>query len=94
MDDFWKKKKRILGFLCGCCSIYSMLPEMLRIAIHISSLSFFSFFLSPQPQEHIFLVSELLKENLYEYGKRLRHSAEPNYFTIPRLQKIAKQVLV
>jgi serine/threonine protein kinase len=45
-------------------------------------------------KEHIFLVSELLKENLYECGKRLRHAGEPSYFTIPRLQRVAKQVLV
>ncbi len=44
-------------------------------------------------KEHIFLVSELLKENLYEYSRQLRHAQQPSYFTLPRLQSIARQVL-
>ena len=43
-------------------------------------------------KEHIFLVSELLKYNLYEYKKMFRHE-EVDYFNMDRLKKIAKQVL-
>ena len=45
-------------------------------------------------KEHIFLVSELLKENLYDCAKRMRQAREPTYFTLPRVQRIAHQVLV
>jgi dual specificity tyrosine-phosphorylation-regulated kinase 2/3/4 len=34
-----------------------------------------------------------VRENLYEFGKYIRESGEPEYFTIPRLKKIMKQVL-
>jgi len=45
-------------------------------------------------KEHLFIVTELLRDNLYEYSKYNReHETEP-YFTIGRLQKIAQQVLV
>ncbi len=45
-------------------------------------------------KEHIFLVSELLKENLYDCAKRMRQAREPTYFTLPKVQRIAHQVLV
>jgi hypothetical protein len=44
-------------------------------------------------KEHLFLVSELLRENLYEFQRFLLESGQPSYFTIPRLKKIMKQVL-
>ncbi|KAJ1418813.1 kinase-like domain-containing protein, partial [Ochromonadaceae sp. CCMP2298] len=44
-------------------------------------------------QEHLFIVSELLKENLYEFGRFLRESDNEPYYTIPRLKRITKQVL-
>ena len=34
-----------------------------------------------------------VRENLYEFGKYIRESGEPEYFTIPRLKKIMKQVV-
>lgn len=44
-------------------------------------------------KEHVFLVCELLRDNLYEFGKYNReHETEP-YFTLPRLQKITRQIL-
>ncbi len=43
-------------------------------------------------REHLFIVSELLKENLYEFGKYVRDSRMEPYFTLPRLKKITKQV--
>lgn len=45
-------------------------------------------------KEHLFIVTELLKDNLYEYSKYNREHEEKPYFTIGRLQKIAYQVLV
>lgn len=44
-------------------------------------------------KEHLFLVTELLKDNLYEFQKFLMTGKEPAFFTLPRLQRIAKQVL-
>ena len=44
-------------------------------------------------QEHLILVTELLRANLYEFQKynRKQLGQEP-YFTLPRMQKIAIQV--
>ena len=44
-------------------------------------------------KEHLFLVSELLRENLYEFGKFVRESGDAPYFTLANLKKIAKQML-
>mmetsp|Transcript_15756 Transcript_15756/g.23682 ORF Transcript_15756/g.23682 Transcript_15756/m.23682 type:complete len:717 (-) Transcript_15756:295-2445(-) len=44
-------------------------------------------------KEHLFIVSELLRENLYEFGKYIRESGAKEYFTLPRLKKIMKQML-
>lgn len=44
-------------------------------------------------KEHLFLVTELLKDNLYEFQKYLRTLRQPNYFTMPRIQRVAKQCL-
>jgi Protein kinase domain len=44
-------------------------------------------------REHLFIVVELLKDNLYEFQKYLSDGGHPNYFTLPRIQRIAKQVL-
>ncbi|KAJ9454033.1 Dual specificity protein kinase pom1 [Diplonema papillatum] len=45
-------------------------------------------------KEHLFLVSELLRDNLYEFSKFIRTNRDPPYFTVQRLQKITKQVLI
>lgn len=45
-------------------------------------------------KEHLFIVTELLKDNLYEFSKYNREHEEKPYFTIGRLQKIAYQVLI
>jgi len=44
-------------------------------------------------KEHLFIVTELLKDNLYEYSKRNRETENFVYFTIGRLQKITTQIL-
>lgn len=44
-------------------------------------------------QEHLFLVCELLRANLYEFQKYQRENGDEPYFTPPRIQKIAIQVL-
>jgi hypothetical protein len=46
----------------------------------------------PPLQEHLFLVCELLRANLYEFQKFNRESGDPPYFTLGRIQKIAHQV--
>jgi hypothetical protein len=47
-------------------------------------------------KEHLILVTELLRENLYEFSKFVRNPAneQPRYFTIGVLQRIAYQLLV
>jgi serine/threonine protein kinase len=44
-------------------------------------------------KEHLFIVTELLKDNLYEYSKFNRENEDFIYFTLGRLQKITVQVL-
>eukprot|EP00741_Cyanophora_paradoxa_P005604 tig00000912_g5432.t1 len=44
-------------------------------------------------KEHLFIVCELLRDNLYEFSKYNRESGGDNYFTLPRLQKITWQCL-
>jgi serine/threonine protein kinase len=44
-------------------------------------------------KEHLFIVSELLKENLYEFGRFIRDHNMEAYYTLPRLKRISKQVL-
>jgi len=45
-------------------------------------------------KEHLFIVSELLRDNLYEFYKYNRTSGEEFYFTLERLKKISRQCLV
>ncbi len=45
----------------------------------------------PRPQEHLFLVCELLRANLYEFQKYNREAGDPLYFTLARVQSIARQ---
>lgn len=44
-------------------------------------------------KEHLFIVTELLRDNLYEYSKYNREVEKKLYFNVPRLQKITKQIL-
>ena len=44
-------------------------------------------------KEHLIIVTELLRDNLYEYSKYNREVEKKHYFDIPRLQKITKQIL-
>jgi hypothetical protein len=44
-------------------------------------------------REHLHLVTELLKDNLYEFQKYLFDAGQPPYFTLPRIQRIAVQCL-
>jgi len=44
-------------------------------------------------REHLIIVTELLRDNLYEYYKFNRESEEEPYFTLGRIQKVAYQVL-
>ncbi|KAK9841296.1 hypothetical protein WJX74_003374 [Apatococcus lobatus] len=44
-------------------------------------------------KEHLILVCELLRANLYEFQKYNRDSGEAPYFTLQRVQSIARQVL-
>lgn len=44
-------------------------------------------------QEHLIIVSELLKDNLYEFQKYIRDSGADPYFTLPNLRTIMTQCL-
>eukprot|EP00007_Cunea_sp_BSH-02190019_P005577 CAMPEP_0174233880 /NCGR_PEP_ID=MMETSP0417-20130205/3801_1 /TAXON_ID=242541 /ORGANISM="Mayorella sp, Strain BSH-02190019" /LENGTH=726 /DNA_ID=CAMNT_0015312169 /DNA_START=148 /DNA_END=2328 /DNA_ORIENTATION=- len=44
-------------------------------------------------KEHLFIVCELLRDNLYEFYKYNRESGSPMYFNFARLKLVAKQVL-
>merc|ERR1712072_412579 len=44
-------------------------------------------------KEHLIIVTELLRDNLYEFSKYNKESGEEPYFTLGRLQKIAYQIL-
>mmetsp|Transcript_13617 Transcript_13617/g.30973 ORF Transcript_13617/g.30973 Transcript_13617/m.30973 type:complete len:657 (+) Transcript_13617:75-2045(+) len=44
-------------------------------------------------KEHLIIVTELLRDNLYEFSKFNRESGADRYFTLGCLQKISKQVL-
>ncbi|WOL04815.1 Calcium-dependent protein kinase 13 [Canna indica] len=44
-------------------------------------------------QEHLFIVTELLRANLYEFQKYNRESGGEEYYTLPRIQAIARQCL-
>ncbi|KAJ0395359.1 hypothetical protein P43SY_000939 [Pythium insidiosum] len=44
-------------------------------------------------REHLIIVTELLRDNLYEFSKLLADRGHANYFTIPRLKKVACQIL-
>ncbi|CUG85687.1 protein kinase, putative [Bodo saltans] len=44
-------------------------------------------------KEHIFIVCELLRDNLYEFSKYNREQEAEFYFTLARVQHIARQVL-
>ncbi|KAL0487639.1 dual specificity tyrosine-phosphorylation-regulated kinase [Acrasis kona] len=44
-------------------------------------------------KEHLFLVFELLRDNLYDFSQYNRTSESELYFTLPRLQSITMQVV-
>ena len=44
-------------------------------------------------KEHLFIVTELLRDNLYEFYKYNREQEEEFYFTVGHLQRIAMQLL-
>lgn len=44
-------------------------------------------------KEHLFIVGEILKDNLYDFYKYLNENNLENYFTLGRMQIITKQIL-
>jgi serine/threonine protein kinase len=45
-------------------------------------------------REHLIIVTELLRQNLFEFGKFILDNDEEPYFTLPRLAFITRQCLV
>eukprot|EP01095_Lingulamoeba_sp_RSL-Kostka_P006547 TRINITY_DN2058_c0_g1_i1.p1 TRINITY_DN2058_c0_g1~~TRINITY_DN2058_c0_g1_i1.p1 ORF type:complete len:392 (+),score=93.53 TRINITY_DN2058_c0_g1_i1:367-1542(+) len=45
-------------------------------------------------KEHLFIVTELLRDNLYEFYKYNIEYGDGDYFSLPNIKSIAKQILV
>lgn len=45
-------------------------------------------------REHLVIVTELLRQNLFEFGKFITDNNEEPYFTVPRLAYITRQALI
>ncbi|KAL3945328.1 MAG: hypothetical protein SGBAC_000604 [Bacillariaceae sp.] len=45
-------------------------------------------------REHLVIVTELLRQNLFEFGKFIIDNDEEDYFTLPRLAYLTQQALV
>ena len=45
-------------------------------------------------REHLIIVTELLRQNLFEFGKFILDHDEEPYFTLPRLSYITRQCLI
>lgn len=60
------------------------------VLILVSLFNFIDYFYF---KEHLFLVCELLRDNLYEYSKYNRQNDSELYFNVARLQKITHQLL-
>lgn len=45
-------------------------------------------------REHLIIVTELLRQNLFEFGKFILDHDEEAYFTLPRLSYITRQCLI
>jgi serine/threonine protein kinase len=45
-------------------------------------------------REHLVIVTELLRQNMYEFGKSIIESRGPPYFTRHRLSHITRQCLI
>jgi dual specificity tyrosine-phosphorylation-regulated kinase 2/3/4 len=45
-------------------------------------------------REHLIIVTELLRQNLFEFGKFIIDNDEEEYFTVPRLAYITRQALI
>ena len=55
-------------------------------AFHVIKLHDFFYY-----KEHLFIVCELLRDNLYEFYVYNRDSGDELYFNLPRLQKVTQQ---
>lgn len=44
-------------------------------------------------KEHVMLVTELLRDTLYDFGKYNREEEEEFYFTVPRLRRLTRQIV-
>jgi serine/threonine protein kinase len=45
-------------------------------------------------KEHLFIVTEILKDNLYEFYKHINEKNLEPYFNLSRIQTISKQILI
>ncbi|GLD99912.1 hypothetical protein PINS_up008640 [Pythium insidiosum] len=70
---------RVLQFIASNCDVDE--KHLVRL------IDYFYF------REHLIIVTELLRDNLYEFSKLLSERGHANYFTIPRLKLVACQIL-
>ena len=73
----------------ACCAPWQLLNEQDADDTH-HVLRMFDFFYF---KEHLFIVCELLRDNLYELYKYISKSDWTPYFTLPRIRSIAHQCL-
>ena len=45
-------------------------------------------------KEHLFIVTELLRDNLFEFSQYNIQSGDEIYFNLTRLKSVAKQILI
>jgi serine/threonine protein kinase len=67
--------------------LYGPTPPPRAGAFVLTAVDYFYF------KEHLFIVTELLRQNLYDFSKYDREYCDGKYFSFARLQKIARQVL-
>lgn len=100
------RKKKIMGYAEVCLKIINNTKDFFDQSLdEIRLLTFINQHMDPDEahvirlidwfyyKEHMMLVTELLSDNLYEYSKYNREHEDTFYFTLPRLRKIARQIV-
>ncbi|EKF27845.1 protein kinase, putative [Trypanosoma cruzi marinkellei] len=101
-----KKRQRVAGYAEVCLKIINNSKDFFDQSLdEIRLLTLINKYKDPDKvhvirlidcfyyKEHTMLVTELLSDNLYEYSKYNREEEETFYFTIPRLRRIARQIV-
>ncbi|KEG08405.1 protein kinase [Trypanosoma grayi] len=105
-NDSGDKKRKIIGYAEVCLKIINNSKDFFDQSLdEIRLLTLINKYKDPDKahvvrlidcfyyKEHTMLVTELLSDNLYEYSKYNREEEDTFYFTIPRLRRIARQIV-